>query len=477
MGILTIPFQAEEAEAVFTELPTGIASELRSFFKTGATLPLRFRLQQLRALKSAILAHEAELTGALQADLGKPPSESSLTELFVTLRELDHALRKVRGWMRPHRVRTDVVLAPARSYRLAEPWGVVLIIAPWNYPVQLTLVPLVGAIAAGNCAIVKPSELAPETSTVLKRIIEEAFSPEYVAIVEGGPREAAALLEQQFDYIFFTGSSRLGKIVMRAAADHLTPLTLELGGKNPVLVDQTANIPAAARRIVWAKYLNAGQTCVSPDYLLVHRSAKERLLSEIALTIRRFYGDKPRGGGDLSRIVNRTHYDRLQALLSGAHIVIGGRGDDQRLFLEPTVIDDVGSNSPIMTEEIFGPILPVIAYDDLESAVELICRLATPLAFYVFSADRRVQHRLIRQVPAGGACINDCISQMLTAGLPFGGVGASGMGSYHGYESFRTFSHFKSVMEKPGAFETTFFKYPPYSGHARWIELARRLFT
>jgi len=462
---------------VFTELPTGIANELRSFFKTGKTLPLRFRVEQLQALRAAILAHEGELTGALQADLGKPPSESSLAELFVTLRELDYALSHLRRWMRPHRVRTDVVLAPARSYRLAEPYGVALIIAPWNYPVQLTLVPLIGAIAAGNCAVVKPSELAPQTSSVLKKLIDEAFLPDYVSAVEGGPREASALLEQEFDYIFFTGSSRLGKIVMRSAADHLTPLTLELGGKNPVVVDQSANIPAAARRIVWAKYLNAGQTCVSPDYLLVHRDVRERLLSEIAQAIRRFYGERPQAGGDLSRIVNRTHYDRLQALLSAAHVVIGGRSDETQLFIEPTVVDGVGPESPVMAEEIFGPILPVVTYDDLDSAVKLISRLPSPLALYVFSADRRVQRRLTRQVPAGGVCINDCVSQMLTAGLPFGGVGASGMGSYHGYESFRTFSHFKSVMEKPARFETAFFKYPPYRGHARWIEIARRLFA
>ncbi len=477
MGILTIPFPKEEAEAVFTELPTGIAREQRSFFRTGKTIPLRFRLEQLRALRAAILDHEAELTEALRADLAKPPSESSLSELFVTLRELDHAARRLRRWIRPSPVRTDVVMAPARSYRLPEPYGVVLIIAPWNYPVQLTLVPLVGAIAAGNCAVVKPSELAPHTSAVLKNLLEEAFSPEYVTVVEGGPREASALLEQEFDYIFFTGSSRLGKIVMRAAADHLTPVTLELGGKNPALIDQTANILAAARRIVWAKYLNAGQTCVSPDYLLVHRSVKEPLLSEIARTIRRFYGEEPLAGGDLSRIVNRTHFDRLQALLSEAHVVIGGRGDEERLLLEPTVIDGVSPESPIMAEEIFGPILPVIAYDDLDSAVELIFRYPAPLAFYVFSSDRGAQRRLSRQVPAGGVCINDCISQMLTVGLPFGGVGASGMGSYHGYESFRTFSHFKSVMEKPPVLETTFFKYPPYRSRARWIKLARRLFT
>lgn len=459
----------------------GLVDNARAYYDSGVTRALPFRTEQLRRLRAALLAYEEPLYGALAADLHKPREESYLTEIFLTVREIDFALRRLRRWARPERVPTDLTAMPARSRRRPEPLGVVLIISPWNYPVQLSLIPLVGAIAAGNTVLLKPSELAPRTSETLARLVAEAFPPGHVTVVEGGPETARRLLEQPFDHIFFTGGGRVARHILRAAAEHLTPVTLELGGKSPCVIDATADLTLAARRIAYARFLNAGQTCVAPDYLLVQRSVKARFVDALRAQLAAWWGTGEAPLEEFSRIVSERHFDRLVGLLgaataAGARVVHGGAASRPERYIAPTLVDRVAGDSPLMQEELFGPLLPILEYDDERDALARISSLPRPLAAYLFSRDRGAQHRFEVEVSAGGICMNDCLTHMTTTHLPFGGVGASGMGAYHGEASFAVFSHYKSVLAKRGRLELPV-RYPPYQRRGRLIRLVRRLFS
>ncbi len=413
---------------------------------------------------------EREIEAALRSDLGRPSIEVYPTEIAFAAGEISLALRKLKSWSKPTRVPTALVGQPGRSWIYREPLGVVLIIGPWNYPVQLVLVPLMGAIAAGNCAIVKPSEVAPATSDLLARHLPAYVSPQCVSVVEGGVKETTDLLAQRFDYIFYTGNCTVGRIVMEAAAKHLTPVTLELGGKSPCIVDQNADIEVAARRILWGKFFNAGQTCVAPDYVLAHEAIEEKLLACMQKTLVDFFGDDPRSSADFGRIVNARHHRRLMKILPGSgDLVAGGAADENERYLAPTILHNVPADSPVMADEIFGPILPVLKMKDIGQAIAFINARPKPLALYLFSRDDRIQERVLEQTSSGGVTINHTLLHVAVPALPFGGVGASGLGAYHGRSSFETFSHRKSVLKKPTWFDPWFF-YPPYNDSKRkWM--------
>ncbi len=410
--------------------------------------PESFRREQLRRLEAALLADEPALLEALRADLRKPAQEAWASELGLVLSDVRHALRHLHDWMQPQRRRAPWLAWPARAWVQPEPYGVALILGPWNYPVQLLLSPLVGALAAGNCAVVKPSELAPQTAAVLARLLRGIFPEEYVAVVEGGPEMAEALLRERFDHIFFTGSTAVGRAVMAAAARHLTPVTLELGGKCPCLVCADTPIEVAARRIAWGKFLNAGQTCVAPDYVLVERAVAPALLAALPRVLRAFYGDDPRQSPDYGRIVNRRHFDRLIGYLNQGRIVCGGQHDAAELYVAPTILADVPPDAPVMQEEIFGPILPVVEVADLDAALTWLRDRPTPLALYLFTRDRRTQARVLAATRSGGVCLNDTVLHITGKDLPFGGLGESGMGRYHGRASFDCFSHQRAVLRR-----------------------------
>lgn len=439
----------------------GIAERQRHYFRGGATRDIGFRKQQLLRLQAAIKASEKEILQALRDDLGRSDAESYMAEIAIVLREISVACRKLAAWAKPKSVRTPLSLFPGRSAIVPEPYGTALIIAPWNYPFQLALAPLVAAMSAGNCAVVKPSEAAPHTSSAIARLLGSLFDPAYVAAVEGGAQETKALLDQRFDMIFFTGGGRIGRIVMEAASRHLTPVTLELGGKNPCIVAADADITTAARRIAWGKFINAGQTCIAPDFLLVHASVKQPLLGALSDAIVRFYGADSARSPDYGRIINDHHFERLAALTANADIVTGGQTDRKTRFIAPTILDNVGWEHPVMQEEIFGPILPVIAYDDLDDILQTLEIMEKPLALYYFGADKASQDQVLKRLPAGGVSINDTFAHMLNFDMPFGGVGASGMGAYHGKAGFDTFSHKKSVVWR-GIWLDPSLKYPPY---------------
>lgn len=440
---------------------SAIVQRQRDFFRTGQTQHLDFRIQQLQRLQKAIADSKADILAALQADLGKPEFEAYATEIGV-LREFDHVLRRLHQWTKPQRVSVGFEQFPARAEIRPQPLGVVLVVGPWNYPFQLLIWPLIGAIAAGNCVLLKPSELAPHTSAFVSKLIGELFDPAYIAVVEGGIETSQAILEQPFDHIFFTGGTAIGKIVMSAAANHLTPVTLELGGKSPCIVDADIQVEYAAKRIVWGKFLNCGQSCIAPDYLLVDRRIKSALLEAIQTAIREFYGDDPAQNPDYGRIVNDRHFDRLASLLDAGNIVTGGQIDRATRYIAPTVIDRVSWSDPVMQDEIFGPILPILEYDDLEEAIRSVVDRPKPLALYFFSRNAELQQRILNQTASGGVCINDTIMQVGVPELPFGGVGASGMGRYHGKASFDTFTHFKSVLVKSFRLDLKW-RYPPYA--------------
>jgi len=402
-------------------------------------------------------------------DLGKPSYEAYTGESAIVLGEIDHAVRHLRRWARPRRVRTPLLLLPARCSVVPEPFGITLIISPWNFPVQLTLGPLIAAIAAGNCAVLKPSPLAPATTVVIRSIVEQCFDPKFVAVIEGGAETAQALLDERFDHVFFTGGTATGRLVMQAAARHLTPVTLELGGKNPCLVDVDMDLEVTARRVVWGKFYNAGQSCVAVDYLLVDRRIKDQLLERILDTVRRFYGNDPAASPDYGRIISVSHVDRLAGLLSTGRILTGGTIDRMRRYIAPTIIDGIRGNEPVMADEIFGPILPVIAYDDLDHAVAFVNKRPDPLALYVFSRSRTLQERVLSRIPSGGACVNDVVLHFTVPSLPFGGVGESGLGKYHGKAGFNTFSHERSLLRN-GFFADIILRYPPYRDHLKFIK-------
>lgn len=435
----------------------------RKFFQSGATLPYSFRIQQLRTLYNALKKNEGQIMEALQLDLGKCPFESYATELSMVYAEIKHTLKHLRSWMKDQRVPTPVMSFGAKSYIHRQPLGIVLIMAPWNYPLQLTITPLAAAMAAGNCVVLKPSRYPGYTSAFLANLIKEHFPTEYITLFEGGKEVNAALLDIRFDHIFFTGSVRVGKIVMAAAARNLTPVTLELGGKSPCLVDATADLEKTAHRIIWGKALNAGQTCVAPDYVLVHRTVKQELVKAMQMAIRKFFGESPLRSPDFGKIVHAVAFDRLQGLIAGEKekIITGGTCDRTQLKIELTLVDNPALDSQLMTEEIFGPILPIIDYDDLAEAVEIIRSREKPLALYLFTRDQNLETWVVNNLLYGGGCINDTIMHVANYHLPFGGVGASGLGSYHGKKGFETFSHAKSILKQTFAFEVPI-RYAPY---------------
>lgn len=453
---------ASPAESMTAPPPAAaIADTQRSFFRRGLTREIGFRAKQLTALRSMIVRHEDDVLQALNRDLGRPMAEGYATEIGIVLHEIDVALKNLASWAKPHRVRTPLILFPGSSWVYPEPYGSVLIIAPWNYPFQLAMSPLVGALAAGNCAVVKPSEMAPHTSCLIADMISSEFDRSYVAAIEGGAEETKALLEQRFDYIFFTGGAHVGKLIMAAAARHLTPVTLELGGKNPCIVDASADLDTAARRIAWGKFVNAGQTCIAPDFVVAQKAIKPALLARLSKAIGCFYGSEPKASPDFGRIVNAHHFGRLHALLGDGTIITGGEADAAQRYIAPTIIDGISWDDAIMQEEVFGPILPVLDFDELETALGALEVRPKPLALYFFSEDRERQEQVLRRLSSGGACINDTFAQLVNLRLPFGGVGDSGMGSYHGRAGFNTFSHIKSVVKRSTWIDPAM-KYPPY---------------
>ncbi|WP_203246040.1 aldehyde dehydrogenase [Sporosarcina beigongshangi] len=439
-----------------------IASQ-RNFYFTGETRSVAFRIAMLSKLKEAIQLHEAAILEALHLDLRKSPFESYVTEIGFVLSSISHMIKNLEQWMEPEVVKTPIHLQPAKSFIVREPYGSVLIIGPFNYPFQLVMEPLVGAIAGGNCAIVKPSETTIHTGAIVKEILTAIFPPEFVRVVEGEQKETSALIHASFDYIFFTGSVAVGKVVMKAASERLTPITLELGGKSPALVDQTADIPKAAERIIWGKFVNNGQTCVAPDYVLVHHTVKEKLVKAMCVAIRKFYGEKASESLDYGRIVNDKHFSRLLTILEKdrSHIVYGGNFNREDLFIEPTILDNVSWNNASMEDEIFGPILPILTYDNLGEAVHRIRQLPKPLAAYMFTENEQASEYFTDNLPFGGGCINDTITHVGNGNLPFGGIGPSGMNAYHGKYSFEAFTHAKAMMKKSTTFPMNI-AFPPY---------------
>ncbi|MFN8289104.1 MAG: aldehyde dehydrogenase [Chitinophagaceae bacterium] len=446
---------------------------MRHYFHSGATRSYKFRINQLKTLKASILRHEQDLYDALHADLKKSPEESWVTEIGMVIAEIREAIRHLDDWMEPERVATTLVNLPSTSRVLREPMGVVLIIGPWNYPFQLLINPLVGALAAGNCVVLKPSEFAPATDAVMKKVVEDVFAPEYILYVQG---EGQAVIPDMmnhftFDHVFYTGSTTVGKIIYKMAAEKLVPVTLELGGKSPCVVESDANIKVAARRIAVTKFSNAGQMCVAPDYVLVHDSVKEKFLEAIRQAVQKMFGDKPEEDYNYCRIINQKQFDRLAGYLQSGKTVFGGRTDRDKLFIEPTVLTDVPADAAVMNEEIFGPVLPVLTFSAMEEAKAIIERHPNPLSFYVYTSGQKKERKWLEAVPSGGACVNNSSWHLTNHHLPFGGRGFSGTGCYHGRYSFETFSHKKAVMRTPAWFDPAI-KYPPFKGKLKlfkWV--------
>jgi len=440
----------------------------RQYFSSGKTRSLDFRVKKLLKLRNYILENEKSITDALKADLNKSQTESYMTEIGVVLEEIKYALKNIKSWMKPEKVKTPLTQFRAQSYIYSEPYGLSLIIGTWNYPFLLCFSPLIGAVVAGNCAIVKPSEVSPNCSKIISKIIKDVFDEEHVKSIEGGVETATQLLSQNFDYIFYTGSVNVGRIVMQAASKNLTPVTLELGGKSPCIIDKEIDIEVTARRIVWGKFMNAGQTCIAPDYLYVHKKVKKELIEAIGKSIKELYGDNQKESPDYPRIVNEKHLDRLLGLMNKGKIVIGGESDKSNLYIAPTIIDEINWEDPIMQEEIFGPILPIMEYNNLDEVIEAINSHPKPLALYLFSDNKEVQQKIIEKTSSGGICINSPTYHQVSSLLPFGGVGDSGMGNYHGKFSFNTFSHKKAVVIK-SFFPDLKIMYPPYKGKLRLL--------
>ena len=438
-----------------------ILDNQKKFYKTGKTKDLSYRIENLKLLYNTIEKHESDILQALKSDLNKADFEGYATEIGMVLEEISYMLKNMSKLLRPKRVRTPIAQFPSISKVYKEPYGNVLIIAPWNYPFLLSISPLVGSMACGNCTIIKPSNHAPATSSVIKKIIEENFDSGYIAVVEGGREENESLLDNKFDLIFFTGSKHVGKIVMEKAAKNLTPVVLELGGKSPCIIDKTADIKMAAKRVAWGKGVNAGQTCVAPDYLLVHKDVKLDFINEIKKNFEILFGSKPEENPEFPKIINEKHFQRLNELIETGEIIYGGKANIKTKQIGLTLMDNVTIEDPIMGEEIFGPILPIIVYEDLNDAVDLINSRPKPLALYLFSKSKEVERQVINGVSYGGGCINDTIVHLATSYMGFGGVGESGMGSYHGKASIDTFSHSKSVLKKSNFIDIPV-RYPPY---------------
>lgn len=445
---------------------------LRATFDSGLTRPLAWRQDQLSALKRMLTEREGELAAALEADLGKCLFDAVNTEIGFVRKEIDHARKHLGRWTKARRVATPLVALPGSSWLQPQPKGVVLIIGAWNYPVELLLSPLVAALAAGNAALLKPSEVSPRTSAALARLLPEYLDPRAVAVVEGGAETTTALLEEPYGHILYTGNGRVGRIVMAAAARHLTPVTLELGGKSPCIVAKDADLKVTAARIVWAKFMNAGQTCIAPDYVLAHRDVALPLVAEIEKRLIKSYGDDPERSPDYGRIVNARHVERLQGYLRGHATRIGGRSDAGSRYFAPTVVMDPPPDSALMQEEIFGPILPIVTVDSMSAAAQFVRSRPAPLALYAFTRDAAVQRLVVEDLAAGSVCINDAIIFRAAPDLPFGGTGPSGMGRYGGWYGFETFSHMKAVMKRGFRFDVEL-RYPPYSDSK--LKLMRRL--
>ncbi|AET69741.1 NAD-dependent aldehyde dehydrogenase [Desulfosporosinus orientis DSM 765] len=433
----------------------------RTFFNSGRTLDLNFRLNALKTLKKSIQENEKEILDALKTDLNKSAFEAYATEVGVVLEEIGYAIKNLPNWVKVKKVKTPIVHFKSSCYTISEPYGIALIMSPWNYPFQLTIAPLIGSIAGGNCSVVKPSAYSPATSAVMAKILGKSFAQNYITVIEGGREANRALLDEKFDYIFFTGGVSVGKTVMASASKHLTPVTLELGGKSPCIVDSEVNIDLAARRIVWGKFLNAGQTCVAPDYLLVHKKVKRELIDSMKKYIVEFYGRNPCKNKEFPKIINEKHFNRIIELLTNGEIIIGGESDEQSLHIAPTLIDLIKLEDPIMQEEIFGPVLPILEYSDISDVIALVKSRPKPLALYLFTTSKQLENRIVKSISFGGGCINDTIVHLGTSNMPFGGVGESGMGGYHGKWSFDTFTHTKSILKKSNSIDIKL-RYPPY---------------
>lgn len=448
-----------------------LVTRQRKYFQTGATLPVSVRVDALKRLYGVISGCEKEIHTALKRDLGKSGFESYMCETGLVLEEISYMLKHIHRFAREKNVRTPLAQFHSRSFKKPSPYGVTLIMSPWNYPFMLTLSPLVDALAAGNTAVVKPSAYSPHTSDVILQILSQCFDPEYVAVVTGGRAENTCLLREHFDYIFFTGSQSVGKEVMRNAAEHLTPVTLELGGKSPCIVDKSADIKLAARRIVFGKYLNCGQTCVAPDYIYCHRSVKDKLVKEVQKQIQKQYGKQPLRNPNYGKIINEKHFDRLLGLIDKNKTVHGGDSDRHALRIEPTVLDNVTFADTVMQEEIFGPIMPILIFDNLDEAIRNINAMPHPLALYLFTSDKAAAKKVTSRCGFGGGCINDTIIHLATTEMGFGGFGESGMGSYHGKVGFDTFSHYKSIVDKKTWIDLPM-RYQPYRKlHEKMIRL------
>ena len=439
----------------------GLVQSQNVFFETQQTKDVNFRKKHLKLLYQEIKRREDAICDAIYADFQKPKFESLGTETQLVLAELKHAIKNVKSWSEPTRVAAPLVNFPSKEWIHSEPFGKVLIISPWNYPFMLAISPLIGALAAGNTAVVKPSELSPHTSRIIVEIIQSVFPPEYVAVVEGGVEASTQLLAEKWEYIFFTGSTAVGKIVYKSAAEHLTPVTLELSGKNPCIVDETASLKLAAKRIVWGKFLNGGQTCIAPDYILVHRSVKESLMNALKQEITKFYGPELEKSPDFARMATDKHYQGLKAKLKGQNVVFGGDFNDDTRYISPTLVEEPSQDSNLMAGEIFGPILPIVGYSNEKEIHDYISRYDKPLAFYVFSNKKKFQKQLMERYPFGGGTINDTIIHISNKNLPFGGVGASGIGGYHGKFSFDLFSHKKAIVKR-GIWLDVPVRYAPY---------------
>ena len=438
-----------------------ILAAQRAYFRSGATLPVEFRIEMLRRLQRAVAEQEATIACALRADLGKSAFEGYMCETGLVLSEISYMQKHIRSFAREKTVRTPLAQFHSRSFKKPSPYGVTLIMSPWNYPFLLTLDPLVDALAAGNTAVIKPSAYSPNTSEIMHQLISECFSKEYVTVVTGGRQENTCLLREHFDYIFFTGSQAVGKEVMRCASSHLTPVTLELGGKSPCLVEKSANIPLAAKRIVFGKYLNCGQTCVAPDYIYCDQEIKDQLIREIKRQIRLQFGTEPLQNNNYGKIINEKHFDRICGLIDVKKLVCGGRTDRSTLQIEPSVLDSVTFDDPIMQEEIFGPLLPILTYTDIDEAIARINSMSHPLALYIFTGDKSIAGKVTESCGFGGGCINDTIIHLATSEMSFGGFGESGMGGYHGKRGFDTFSHEKSIVDKKTWIDLPM-RYQPY---------------
>jgi len=420
----------------------------REYYKGGATIPVKFRVEQLKKLYAVVKKYQNEINDALTADLGKSHYEGFMCESGLVLTEISYMIKHTRKFAKRKTVATPLAQFHSHSYKQPVPYGNTLIMSPWNYPFLLTLDPLADAIAAGNTAIVKPSAYSPATSKIVEKIIKECFAPEYVAVVTGGRAENQALLDQKFDFIFFTGSQAVGKEVLRRAAEHLTPAVLELGGKSPCIVDSSANIKLAAKRIVWGKYLNCGQTCVAPDYILCERSVKDAFVQEVVAQIKKQFGEAPLTNENYGKIINEKHFDRLCSLIDKNKVVVGGNTNAETCQIAPTVMDNVTYDDAVMGEEIFGPIMPILTFDDFDRVVDELKSKDKPLALYLFTSNRKHQKRVTTELSYGGGCINDVVIHLATSEMGFGGVGESGMGAYHGKDGFDTFSHYKSIVDK-----------------------------